>query len=81
MASLDNVADIIERLDREGIDYCLVCLQKGKEKYKSDIFLGIEDKESRDILSLLIESVYVNINEKDFFKKNKKKARKKPPEP
>jgi hypothetical protein len=82
MASLDDVLDISERLDRSNIDYVILTLQKGKTKYKSDIFIGLEDKESIEIMGLLIESVYAHINDKDFLKKNKKvkKPRKKPPD-
>jgi len=79
MASLDFILDISEKLEDEKVDYVILTLQKGKTKYKSDIFIGLENKESIEIMGLLIESVYAHINDKNFLKKNKK-IKKKPPE-
>ena len=51
MASLDNVYDMIQKLEDYGIEYLLITIEKGKKKGKADVFYRLKDRASMKILA------------------------------
>ena len=51
MASLDNVYDMIQKLEDYGIEYLLITIEKGKKKGKDDVFYSLKDRASMKILA------------------------------
>ena len=51
MASLDDIYDIIQKLEDGGIEYLLITVQKGKKQGKADVFFHLKDKSSMRILA------------------------------
>jgi hypothetical protein len=52
MASLDDIYDMLQKLDDSGIEYLLITVQKGKKNGKADIFYSLKDGNSMRILSV-----------------------------
>lgn len=50
MGSLDDIYDLVDRMDNSGLEYLLITIQKGKEKGKADIFYRLENSSSLKIL-------------------------------
>ena len=50
MASLDDVYDIVQKLDDNKMEYLLITIQKGKKTGKADVFYSLKDKNSMKIL-------------------------------
>lgn len=50
MASLDDIYDMIQKLDNSGIEYLLITVQKGKRNGKADVFYSLKDKDSMKVL-------------------------------
>ena len=55
MASLDDIYDIIQKLEDGGIEYLLITIQKGKKQGKADVFYSLKDRASMKILSRGLE--------------------------
>jgi hypothetical protein len=51
MASLDDIYDIIQKLEDGGIEYLLITVQKGKKQGKADVFFNLKDRASMKILA------------------------------
>lgn len=51
MASLDDIYDMIQKLDNSNIEYLLITIQKGKKSGKADVFYSLKDKNSMKILT------------------------------
>jgi len=51
MASLDDIYDIIQKLEDGGIEYLLITVQKGKKQGKADVFFSLKGKASMKILA------------------------------
>jgi len=51
MASLDDIYDMIQKLDDSNIEYLLITIQKGKKNGKADVFYSLKDKNSMKILT------------------------------
>jgi hypothetical protein len=51
MASLDDIYDIIQKLEDGDIEYLLITVQKGKKQGKADVFFSLKDKASMKILA------------------------------
>ena len=51
MASLDDIYDIIQKLEDGGIEYLLITIQKGKKQGKADVFFSLKDRASMKILA------------------------------
>jgi len=51
MASLDDIYDMIQKLDDSNIEYLLITIQKGKKTGKADVFYSLKDKNSMRILT------------------------------
>jgi hypothetical protein len=51
MASLDDIYDMIQKLDDSNIEYLLITIQKGKKNGKADVFFSLKDKNSMKILT------------------------------
>ena len=70
MASLDNIFDLTERLEQDGIDYFVVAVQKkanADDEYASDVFYNMHDDE---VVHLMKETI------NEFFEsKSSKKSR------
>lgn len=67
MASLDNVFDLTERLEQDGIDYFVIAVQKKSgvdDEYSSDVFYNMRDDE---VICLMKDTI------SDFFESNPKK--------
>ena len=46
MASLDFFQDLTEKFKKQGIDYGIISIQRGKQGYKVHVFYDINDLES-----------------------------------
>ena len=51
MASLDDIYDMLQKLDDSGIEYLLITVQKGKKNGKADVFYSLKDNASMRILT------------------------------
>jgi hypothetical protein len=51
MASLDDIYDMIQKLDSSDIEYLLITIQKGKKNGKADVFFSLKDDASMRILT------------------------------
>jgi hypothetical protein len=51
MASLDDIYDIVEKMDKSNIEYLLITIQKGKRNGKADVFYNLNDKNSFKVLA------------------------------
>jgi hypothetical protein len=51
MASLDDIYDMIDRLDASKTEYLLITIQKGKKQGKADVFFSLNDDNSVKILT------------------------------
>ena len=51
MASLDDIYDMLQKLDDSGIEYLLITIQKGKKNGKADVFFSLKNDDSMRILS------------------------------
>jgi hypothetical protein len=51
MASLDDIYDMVQKLDDSNIEYLLITIQKGKKNGKADVFYSLKDKSSMKILT------------------------------
>ena len=51
MASLDDIYDMLQKLDNSGIEYLLITVQKGKKNGKADVFFSLKNVDSMRILS------------------------------
>jgi hypothetical protein len=51
MASLDDIYDMIQKLEDSDIEYLLITVQKGKKHGKADVFYSLKDKNSMRILT------------------------------
>jgi len=45
MASLDDIYDMIEKLDNSDTEYLFINIQKGKKNGKADVFYYLKDDE------------------------------------
>lgn len=51
MASLDDIYDMIQKLDESNIEYLLITIQKGKKNGKADVFYSLKDRNSMRVLT------------------------------
>jgi len=51
MASLDDIYDSIDILDKAGAEYLLIAIQKGKKQGKADVFYNLKNDDSLRILT------------------------------
>jgi hypothetical protein len=51
MASMDNIYDMIQKLDDSDTEYLLITIQKGKKNGKADVFYSLKDRKSMKILA------------------------------
>jgi hypothetical protein len=65
MASLDDIYDIIQKLEDGGIEYLLITVQKGKKQGKSDVFFNLKDKASMKILATGLDAFNKEIDNID----------------
>ena len=45
MASMDFIYDILQKFEKENIDYLLITLQHGKTNSKADVFYSLNNEE------------------------------------
>lgn len=65
MASLDDIYDMVQRLEDSNIEHLLITIQKGKKTGKADIFYFLKDKNS---IKILIEGLKEFTKEIDKIK-------------
>jgi hypothetical protein len=65
MASLDDIYDVIQKLEAGGIEYLLITVQKGKKQGKADVFFSLKDRESMKILATGIDAFNKEIDNID----------------
>ena len=65
MASLDDIYDIIQKLEDGGIEYLLITVQKGKKQGKADVFFNLKDKASMKILATGLDAFNKEIDNID----------------
>ena len=51
MASLDDIYDMLQKLDDSNIEYLLITVQKGKKNGKADVLFSLKNDDSMRILS------------------------------
>jgi len=51
MASLDDIYDMLDKLDASKTEYLLITIQKGKKQGKADVFFSLNDDNSVKILT------------------------------
>jgi hypothetical protein len=51
MASLDDIYDLIQKIEDSDIEYLLITIQKGKKNGKADVFFNLKDKTSLKVLA------------------------------
>ena len=51
MASLDDIYDMIQKLEDNDIEYLLITITKGKKQGKADVFYNLKNAGSMRILS------------------------------
>lgn len=51
MASLDDIYDMVQKLEDSDIEYLLITIQKGKKNGKADVFYHLKDRDSMRILT------------------------------
>ncbi|NBW13025.1 MAG: hypothetical protein EBR82_33900 [Caulobacteraceae bacterium] len=71
MASLDDIYDIIQKLEDSGIEYLLITVQKGKKQGKADVFFSLKDKASMKILATGLEAFNKEIDNIDRLDEDK----------
>ena len=70
MASLDDIYDMIQKLDDLNIEYLLITIQKGKKNGKADVFYSLKDDNSMRILTTGLKMFNKEV---DKFKNNGEK--------
>jgi hypothetical protein len=65
MASLDDIYDMIQKLEDSGIEYLLITVQKGKKTGKADVFYHLKDKNSMKILTHGLKEFTEKVDEMD----------------
>jgi len=56
MASLDDIYDIIQKLDMTNTEYLFVVIQKGQKRGKADVFFRLTDDQSLAVLKQGLDS-------------------------
>ena len=56
MASLDDIYDIIQKLDTTNTEYLFVVIQKGQKRGKADVFFSLTDDRSLAVLKQGLDS-------------------------
>lgn len=51
MPSLDDIYDMVQKLEDNNIEYLLITVQKGKKNGKADVFYSLKDRNSMKILT------------------------------
>ena len=65
MASLDDIYDIIQKLEDADIEYLLITVQTGKKQGKADVFFSLKDKASMKILATGLDAFNKEIDNID----------------
>jgi hypothetical protein len=65
MASLDDIYDMVQKLEESNIEYLLITVQKGKKNGKADVFFNLKDKNSMKILSVGLKEFNKQIDKID----------------
>lgn len=64
MASLDDIYDAVNALDKNDAEYLLIAIQKGKSQGKADIFYNLKNNDSLRVLSQALKIFSENIEKK-----------------
>ena len=70
MASLDDIYDMLQKLDECGMEYLLITVQKGKKSGKADVFYSLKDGNSMRVLSTGLREFNKEIDKIDKKKKD-----------
>lgn len=62
MASLDFVYDLSSKLDKDGFNYALFILKKGKVRHKTTIYYKLDNKKSAKLLHKSIDAFQNSLN-------------------
>jgi len=63
MGSLDDVYDMLQKLESSDMEYLLITVQKGKKQGKADVFFNLKDRASMKILATGLAAFNKEINE------------------
>ena len=63
MGSLDNVYDMLQKLEDSNMEYLLITVQKGKKQGKADVFFNLKDRTSMKILATGLAAFKKEIDE------------------
>ena len=77
MASMDFIYDILNKFEKENIDYLLITLQHGKTNSKADVFYSLNNEEKSFAALKEGLSEFQNSLDKSINKNNKKRKKKK----
>jgi hypothetical protein len=64
MASLDDIYDALDVLDKADAEYMLITIQKGKKQGKADVFFNLKNEDSLKILSKGLKTFSEEIDRK-----------------
>jgi len=64
MASLDDIYDAVDLLDKAKAEYLLIAIQKGKKQGKADVFYNLKNDDSLKVLTQGLK-VFSNKIDKD----------------
>ena len=48
---MDDIYDMLQKLDNSDTEYLLITIQKGKKNGKADVFYSLKDRKSMKILA------------------------------
>ena len=63
MGSLDDVYDMLQKLENSNIEYLLITVQKGNKQGQADVFFSLKDKTSMKILATGLAAFNKEIDE------------------
>jgi hypothetical protein len=63
MGSLDDVYDMLQKLESSDMEYLLITVQKGKKQGKADVFFNLKDRASMKILATGLAAFNKEIDE------------------
>lgn len=64
MASLDDIYDLVDILDKNNMEYLLITIQRGKKIGKADVFYSLKDNNSLKILTKGLKTFSDEIDKK-----------------
>lgn len=77
MASMDFIYDILNKFEKENIDYLLITLQHGKTNSKADVFYSLNNEEKSFVALKEGLTEFQQNLDKSIHKYNKRRKKRK----